>query len=97
MKITVIGLGSIGKRHLKTLSSLRTSEDIDEIRCFDKNTDRMNQATKDILNIKTFPNLENAVDGVDLIFLCVPTSLHYPLWNEIKDLGDFDFYRETAI
>ena len=97
MKITVIGLGSIGKRHLKTLSSLRTSEDIDEIKSFDKNTDRMNQATKDILNIKTFPNLENAVDGVDLIFLCVPTSLHYPLWNEIKDLGDFDFFIEKPL
>ena len=90
MKISVIGAGSIGKRHLKTLSSLSPTEELDEIRSYDQNIERVKEATKGIDNVNIANSIEEAVNGVDIVFLCVPTSLHYDVWNKIKDLGDFD-------
>ena len=51
MKIAVIGTGSIGKRHLQTLSNLSSSEKIEEIRCFDQNYQRVEDVLNDIENV----------------------------------------------
>ena len=51
MKIAVIGAGSIGKRHLKTLSSIKLSQNIDEIYCYDKSSERLDEAIEKIENI----------------------------------------------
>ena len=97
MKISVIGAGSIGKRHLKTLSNLSTTENLDEIRSYDQNTDRAKEAIKEIDNVNIANSIEEAVNGVDLVFLCVPTSLHYKVWKTIKDLGDFNYFIEKPL
>ena len=97
MKVAVIGAGSIGKRHLNTLFKLSKSEGINEIRCFDKNKSRTSEATADKKEIIVSNTLEDAVEGVDLVFLCVPTSLHYNVWSKISKLGDFNFFIEKPL
>lgn len=97
MKIAVIGAGSIGKRHLKTLANLSLSENIVEIRCFDKNHERAKKAEKEIGGTIISKALDEAVNGVDLVFICVPTSLHYDVWKSIIDLGDFNFFIEKPL
>ncbi len=97
MKVAVIGAGSIGKRHLNTLYNLSNSEGINEIRCFDKNKDRMIEATTDKKEIIVSNTLEDAVVGVDLVFLCVPTSLHFNVWSKISKMGNFNFFIEKPL
>ena len=97
MNIAVIGVGSIGKRHLKTLSSLASEENIKEIRCFDQNYERAEEAKNNNKNIKVSKTIEDAVQNVDIVFLCVPTSLHYDVWAEIKKLGDFNYFIEKPL
>ena len=97
MKIAVIGAVSIGKRHLKTLSAIKSSEKIDEIRCYDKSLERVNEAIEKIENITPCKKLAEAVNNVDIVFLCVPTSLHYSVWSEIKQIGDFNIFIEKPL
>tara|TARA_X000000950_G_scaffold277437_1_gene366841 strand:- start:2813 stop:3823 length:1011 start_codon:yes stop_codon:yes gene_type:complete len=97
MKIAVIGAGSIGKRHLTTLSKLSNEENISLIKFYDKNIERAKEAKKELDNIILSESIIDAVDGVDLVFLCVPTSLHFDVWNEIKDIGDFHFFIEKPL
>ena len=97
MKIAVIGTGSIGKRHLKTLSAIKSSEKIDEIRCYDKSPERVNEAIQKIENVTPCKKLAEAVNDVDIVFLCVPTSLHYAVWSDIKQIGDFHFFIEKPL
>ena len=97
MKIAVIGTGSIGKRHLKTLSAIKSSEKIDEIRCYDKSPERVNEAIQKIENVTPCKKLAEAVNDVDIVFLCVPTSLHYAVWSDIKQIGDFHYFIEKPL
>jgi predicted dehydrogenase len=97
MKVAVIGAGSIGKRHLNTLYNLSNSEGINEIRCFDKNENRMIEAITDKKEIIVSNTLDDAVSGVDLVFLCVPTSLHFNVWSKISKMGDFNFFIEKPL
>jgi len=97
MKVAVIGAGSIGKRHLSTLYKLSPSEGINEIRCYDKNKTRTKEAVTDKKEIIVSSTLEDAVKGVDLVFLCVPTSLHYDVWSKISKLDDFNYFIEKPL
>ena len=31
------------------------------------------------------------------LFLCVPTSLHYAVWSDIKKIGNFNFFIEKPL
>tara|TARA_A100001015_G_C15041726_1_gene740139 strand:+ start:3212 stop:4222 length:1011 start_codon:yes stop_codon:yes gene_type:complete len=97
MKISVIGVGSIGNKHLKILSDLSETENIEEIRCFDNNLERAKKAKKDNPRIVVAESLKKAVNDVDLVYLCVPTSLHFDLWKKLKDIGDFNYFFEKPL
>ena len=73
----MIGLGSIGKRHIKNLQKLLKSKNlvfqIDALRSSDKELDAEIQ---DILQHQ-FCKVEELPDDYDVIFITNPTSLHF--------------------
>ena len=97
MKIAVIGNGSIGRRHLRGLSKLKDNLGIKELRSFDTNPERVKQVQQETPNVLTASSVKEAATGADTIFMCVPTSLHIPLYQEIKPLGDFNFFVEKPL
>ncbi len=74
MKFLIIGLGSIGKRHIRNLLNLKIHSD--NICGFDPRKDRVNEVKK--YGIKNFINNLNEVKNNDFhgAFICSPTSLH---------------------
>ena len=72
-KILIVGLGSIGKRHLKNFFKFTPNIDICDIR-----TDRLSEV-KNFFNIKNcFRNLNEAFESskYDAILICTPPSSH---------------------
>lgn len=97
MKIGVVGMGSIGRRHLKNCMALKEELGFKEIRGFDPNPDRRQQAQKEIPGIEACSSLENAVSGADAVFLCAPTSLHVPIFDDLKKLGSYHLFIEKPL
>ena len=97
MKVTVIGNGSIGQRHLKGLTILSKELNIDEVRSFDTNPERRTQVKENIPTAKIFESIEEAVTGTDLVFMCAPTSLHIPIYENISKYGDFHLFFEKPL
>lgn len=83
MKIAVLGNGSIGRRHLRGLSAAQAALGISEIRGFDTNPERRKLVKDETPDVVCSESLDEAVDGIDAIFMCVPTSLHIPIYKEI--------------
>lgn len=69
MNILVIGCGSIGKRHIRNLVSLKAGE----VSAFDVAAEKA-----DGLGVKVFTDMEAALsqDGLEAVFICTPPSLH---------------------
>ncbi len=98
MKITVLGAGSIGKRHLKTLVNLdHDLEGIKEVRAFDLDETRRNQAGEEFSGVTICDTLKESVEGVDLVLICVPTSYHISVYNEINQYGPFHLFIEKPL
>ena len=97
MKVCIIGNGSIGQRHLKGLSHNMKELGIKSINAFDNRKDRREQVKQEIKNINVFDDLKSAVIDVDSIFICVPTSLHITVIEEINKYGNFHFFIEKPL
>jgi predicted dehydrogenase len=97
MKVTVIGNGSIGRRHLKGLIALQEELQVSEVRAFDTNPQRRSQVKDEIPAAINFESLEEAVKGTDVVFMCTPTSLHIPIYEQISKLGDFHIFYEKPL
>ena len=86
------------KRHLKTLLKLKNNFNIKTIYLFDTNQDRIKDLDKLDSSIKICSSLNDAVVSADTVYICTPTSLHIKVYNEIKNLGNYNlFSRETII
>lgn len=88
MKILIVGLGSIGQRHLRNLRrSFGNKIDISAYRAVGRNlkiSDNMtSEADIDLesdYNIKTYTDYDLALkDGPDAVIICNPTRLHVPV------------------
>ena len=97
MKVTVIGNGSIGQRHLKGLTELSAELNIKEVRAFDINPERREQVRAEIPNVKIFESIEESVSKTDVVFMCAPTSLHIPIYENISKYGDFHIFFEKPL
>ncbi|MCL1830372.1 MAG: Gfo/Idh/MocA family oxidoreductase [Oscillospiraceae bacterium] len=77
MRILFIGLGSIGKRHLKNITSLFTQTGVD----FTVDTLRVMGRTleADVRQLVTreFNDIEQLCDEYDIVFITNPSCLHY--------------------
>ncbi len=97
MKISVIGAGSIGKRHLKNCVALQDELSFSEIRCFDPDSSRIAALKNELPGIIAKDNLADAVDNVDAVIVCVPTSLHIPVITEIIKNKPYHIYLEKPL
>ncbi len=97
MKISVIGNGSIGRRHLKGLTTLKDELRVTEVRCFDTNPERREIVRNEIPGVVCSETLEESVKGIDVVFMCAPTSLHIPIYSEIKNMGNFHIFYEKPL
>jgi predicted dehydrogenase len=81
-KLAMIGLGSIGKRHILNIDNVLNRRgnqySIDLIRR--KNSDSIDESLKNIIST-VYTNFEDTPDNYDAIFITNPTHLHY---NTIK-------------
>lgn len=85
MKICMIGLGSIGRRHITNidmiLSQRKIEYQIDALRSrpTELNDDINNLVTKQYFNIGDLPS------NYDIIFITNPTNMHYNMLNEVQN------------
>tara|TARA_X000001036_G_C20656332_1_gene797144 strand:- start:762 stop:1811 length:1050 start_codon:yes stop_codon:yes gene_type:complete len=73
--VGIIGLGNMGRKHLRVLSNFR---DINKIYIFDNNKKAINLIDKKPFIILS-QNIQQVIDNVDYIFIVTPTSTHFDL------------------
>jgi len=84
MKVCFVGLGSIGKRHLKNLYFICKQRNVDlEIHALRSSNKELPKEIADLID-KSMDN-ENDLEEYDIVFITNPTSLHY---NAISLLGE---------
>jgi len=76
----MIGLGRMGKKHLKTLYNIKensnTQSDIDNIYIYDISTKEMDELSKSY-GVIPCSSLENLRESVDAVIIATPTITHY--------------------
>ena len=83
LKTAVVGVGALGRHHLRWMSQLTDSEligvyDIDQTRC---------QEYADEYKIKAFESLTQLADEVDAVSIVVPTTAHYEIASQLIKAG----------
>tara|TARA_B110000971_G_C19929166_1_gene463112 strand:- start:11 stop:1018 length:1008 start_codon:yes stop_codon:yes gene_type:complete len=76
MRITIVGMGSIGQRHFQNLILFRKKYGIDIIKAFEKNKNKISQLKKKFKNYLITDNFKEAIKGADVVYICSPTNLH---------------------
>lgn len=97
MNVCVLGAGSIGRRHLKGISLLRETLGVNLITTYDTNPDRLDIVRSDIKGVECKDSLKDAVKNIDVVFVCVPTALHMPVYEEISKYGRFHLFFEKPL
>ena len=97
MKITIMGLGSIGKRHLKSCFLLKDEMGIKEIKVYDTNPARLKDIDKEISEFKACKTVREAMSDTNAVFICVPTAYHLNVFKEISSFGSFHLYIEKPL
>ncbi|WML35863.1 Gfo/Idh/MocA family oxidoreductase [Clostridium sp. OS1-26] len=80
MKIGIIGLGRMGKNHLRVLNHLRSS--VDDISIYDTDIKTMIEMSK-IYDVKHYEDLDSFLDNVNAVIICTPTTTHYELAKSV--------------
>lgn len=81
MKVCFLGLGSIGKRHLKNLVNIFKGYELDlEIHAFRKTKKPLDTDIKNLIDYEFFNEIDLHAD-YDIAFITNPTNLHF---NSIK-------------
>jgi len=83
LKTAVVGVGALGRHHLRWMSQLTDSEligvyDIDQTRC---------QEYADEYKIKAFETIDQLAGEVDAVSIVVPTTVHYEIASELIKAG----------
>ena len=91
MKILLVGLGSIGKRHLRNILSLGY-----------KNISLVSQSfksTEEFNNLLIYSTVEQAIskNNFDAAIICVPTSFHIQTLNILLNAGIKNIYLEKPV
>lgn len=73
MKIGIVGLGRMGKNHLRVLNSLK--DRIDGISIYDTDFDTMTMMSK-IYDVDFYVDMDKFLDSIDAAIICTPTTTH---------------------
>lgn len=87
VKVTIIGLGNMGKNHLRVLSMLKSVE-IHYI--YDINQETLNKLSAQY-GVKSTTDLDKAMSGADAVVICSPTSLHFEHFIKASKYSRFIF------
>lgn len=83
MKLLVVGVGSIGRRHLKNLLALGAGT----VSICDTDPVALDAARREF-GVEAFAGLDRALDrGPDAVLVCTPTHLHLPTARAALDAG----------
>lgn len=97
MQIAVIGLGSIGQRHLETCVRLQHEGHLSAIRGFDVSSSRREQAAAKAPSVDVRDDLMSTVTDADAVFICTPTSRHLSVIEEISRGGRYHLFIEKPL
>lgn len=81
MNIGIIGLGKMGKNHLRVYSEMRG---IDEIFVYDTSSEVLRHL-RDKYNVKICDSLDDLLRKVEAVSICVPTKYHYIISKKAID------------
>ena len=90
MKICVVGLGSIGKRHIRNIKKAYSDAEIDILRhsLSGTSTDNSSYADEYGMNLYSFDEL---ADKYDAVFITNPTTVHIDTLYKLLDKSDAFF------
>lgn len=80
----VIGVGSMGKNHVRSYAALKHLCDL--VGVFDLDKER-NKAIAESYGVKAFDSAESLMEEVDAINIATPTTTHYDLAMKAIDMG----------
>src|SRR5262245_8285853 len=83
MKIAIIGLGSIGRRHLGNFRAVG----VDVLRAYDASDTQRAAAVAQFPYAQVVPMLEAALDGMDGVVVCTPPSSHLDIARQAVARG----------
>lgn len=96
--ILILGLGSIGNRHLSILIKNKSLFKIKNIYCYDVNQKRRETTKKKYKEEIIVPDIiKNIRTKIDLTYICVPTAFHINVFREIIEYFNCDFFIEKPI
>ena len=93
MKICVVGLGSIARRHIKNIRKLYEDVTIDILRHAESSVHQDENLDEYGRMVYSDRELANKYDA---IFITNPTTMHIDTLVRLIDRSDVFFYRETA-
>lgn len=73
MKITVIGCGSIGKRHISNILGL--GEDY-QVKAYDARPDRRREVKENFPEVEVLDTPKGLFEDSEVAFICIPTAYH---------------------
>ena len=94
MKVSVFGLGSIGRRHLINLEKNRKKYKITSLNGYDLNLRKVQKFLPKSKNLNISNNFRNIASNCDVAFICAPTNLHIKVINRILKFSKPHLYLE---
>jgi predicted dehydrogenase len=83
LKILIAGCGSIGKRHVRVLTSLG----VENIMVFDNNQEQVETLIKELSDVRFVSTFKKGLEVADATFILTPTKLHIPMATEAVKAG----------
>lgn len=83
LKTAVVGVGALGRHHLRWLSQLPQS---DLIGFFETDKEKQEQYSQEY-NIKSFDTLDELANEVEAVSIVVPTTAHFDVASQLIDKG----------
>ena len=96
-KILIIGLGSIGHRHVKNIAKyIEMNGKVGEIDAFRSGKSDVSEADSTEYINRVYYDIEKLPDDYDAIFITNPTDMHYATLNAVIEKGRYFFIEKPV-